>query len=718
MKRIITFFAMLIMMACNGAFAQEGIYRFVRCYYENSESYNPRPLGRNHYKVLVNGVDVDWILMDLTTRMDPKNLDGLQFSIYREPIVTFNPLAKTISKKQRNEHAKVHIVAVTDKGFKLYWYYGSQGQWMVEEWERLPFPGTELDDLEEQIINMVILKDTHVDLEYWWEISTELVWPYESDRGVMKDPYTGLYKLLNKEYSMTINNPIIFYGTEQIELYKGALQISGVISRVEDSFYYANGDFSLMEGTRNSLFHWIDEENKMSQMTADKDDMCMDIWDRINVDKDIVDELRPTASELKADETFFLYNIQKDGFLVGGNSWNTQASIAPYRGNKVVVRKSVVQGQKWDGETFVITDSVETGDFRGDWRAVFIEKDSNVYIDQLFNTEKIVWANNPENSQELHTGTRDNLWVIKPSDNISGAYTISLSPRNSTFNSSAIRLSVENDASGSLPIIGIFDTLENANSDWYFVKPSDAYDYIQAKNNITYNIDINKIIEGIEKDMVYVEGGNFMMGSTDDDEDDFDDEKPAHEVSLSSFSISNHEVTQAEWKAIMFENPSDMKGDSLPVTNVSWFDCRRFIRRLNSITGKHYRLPTEAEWEYAARGGNRSRGYTYSGSDDIDDVAWYISNSNDKTHAVASKAPNELGLYDMTGNVWEWCQDWYDENYYSISPINNPAGPASGSSRVGRGGSWYNYASYCRVATRGDNSPSGGYGYLGLRLAH
>ena len=174
-------------------------------------------------------------------------------------------------------------------------------------------------------------------------------------------------------------------------------------------------------------------------------------------------------------------------------------------------------------------------------------------------------------------------------------------------------------------------------------------------------------------------------------------------------------MTQALWKAVMGSNPSNRKGDNLPVENVSWNDCQTFLRKLNAMTDKNFRLPTEAEWEFAARGGNRSRGYQYSGSKKIDDVAWYNNNSGGETHPVGTKAPNELGIYDMSGNVWEWCQDWYGD-YHGYSQTN-PTGPSSASGRMNRGGSWYNYARYCRVANRGSFAPGIRTSSLGLRLA-
>ena len=224
--------------------------------------------------------------------------------------------------------------------------------------------------------------------------------------------------------------------------------------------------------------------------------------------------------------------------------------------------------------------------------------------------------------------------------------------------------------------------------------------------------ELNKLINN----MVYVSGGTFTMGATSEQGSDaYDDEKPTHSVTLSSFYLCKYEVTQALWRAVMVNNPSSFKANSLPVENVSWNDCQTFISRLNNLTGKNFRLPTESEWEYAARGGNRSRGYKYSGSNVLSDVAWYDDNSGSKTHPVGSKSPNELGLYDMSGNVWEWCSDWYGT--YSSSSQTNPTGVSSGSNRVYRGGSWINDSRYCRSSDRCGSAPDYRCNRLGLRLA-
>ena len=169
-------------------------------------------------------------------------------------------------------------------------------------------------------------------------------------------------------------------------------------------------------------------------------------------------------------------------------------------------------------------------------------------------------------------------------------------------------------------------------------------------------------------EMVKVEGGTFDMGATKEQEEPWDSEKPVHKVTLSSFSIAKTEVTQELWQAVMGNNPSYFKGSNLPVEVVSWNDCQEFIRKLNAMTGYNFRLPTEAEWEFAARGGNKSQHYQYSGSNDVGSVAWYGDNSGGKTHPVATKAPNELGIYDMSGNVWEWCEDWYGSYSSNATP--------------------------------------------------
>jgi len=269
-------------------------------------------------------------------------------------------------------------------------------------------------------------------------------------------------------------------------------------------------------------------------------------------------------------------------------------------------------------------------------------------------------------------------------------------------------------------------------------------------------------VKGVSFKMVKVQGGTFTMGATPErDGDVLYNEKPAHRVTLSSYYIGETEVTQALWKAVMGSNPSEFAPqtsnasrcsyDSFvadakrlnarragsvriptraewdaamltttgstkkPVEQVSWNDCQTFIQKLNQLTGRKFRLPTEAEWEFAARGGNSSRGYKYIGSNTLGDVAWYKDNSGGTTHDVKTKAPNELGIYDMTGNVFEWCQDRYGD--YSSSAQTNPKGPTSGSDRVIRGSSWSSDARYCRTADRNFGTPASMGRDIGFRLA-
>jgi formylglycine-generating enzyme len=230
--------------------------------------------------------------------------------------------------------------------------------------------------------------------------------------------------------------------------------------------------------------------------------------------------------------------------------------------------------------------------------------------------------------------------------------------------------------------------------------------------------------------MTYVEGGSFQMGS----DSGYSNEQPVHTVRVDSFYIGTYEITQDIYEEVMGSNLSEWKGDCLPVEWVTWYEAVQFCNALSREEGRQeaytisgtnvsvnwessgYRLPTEAEWEYAARGGAESQGYTYAGSNTVGDAAWYSDNSVSRTHPVGERQANELGLYDMSGNVWEWCWDWYDSSSYGSSPTANPKGPSSGSSRVLRGGSWYNSAQSVRTANRGGSAPSYRYDIFGFRV--
>ncbi len=245
--------------------------------------------------------------------------------------------------------------------------------------------------------------------------------------------------------------------------------------------------------------------------------------------------------------------------------------------------------------------------------------------------------------------------------------------------------------------------------------------------NVVLSIVYTETVSGLSFDMVYVEGGTFRMGGTEEQgEDARVDEKPVHSVTLSDYYIGKFEVTQGLWKAVMGTGVeeqmekagwSDLRGvrDDYPMYYVSWNEAQKFVSKLSELTGKKYVLPTEAQWEYAARGGVKSRGYKYSGSNTIDDVAWYAGNSETAAHPVGTKLPNELGIYDMSGNVCEWCSDWYGD--YSDVSQTDPTGPSSGSCRVVRGGSWDYIAGDCRVSFRSDGYPDTRYSILGFRVA-
>ena len=221
------------------------------------------------------------------------------------------------------------------------------------------------------------------------------------------------------------------------------------------------------------------------------------------------------------------------------------------------------------------------------------------------------------------------------------------------------------------------------------------------------------LIQQIIDNMVHVDGGTFMMGRKTKWYEASDEEE--HQVTLSSFSINKYEVTQEEWEAVMGNNPSNFMGAKLPVEQVSWDDCQVFISKLNELTGMSFRLPSEAEWEYSARGGNNNSGCVYAGSNDLNEVAWFDRNSEGKSHEIGLKLPNELGLYDMCGNIREWCQDWYGD--YSALEQKNPQGPLSGNLRVIRGGGWDSSKEYCLLSSRDRCSPNYRNAKLGLRLA-
>jgi len=320
------------------------------------------------------------------------------------------------------------------------------------------------------------------------------------------------------------------------------------------------------------------------------------------------------------------------------------------------------------------------------------------------------------------TQTISNVTAKQESDNIIITYTLQAEKEQ------YIELLLSKDGGktfGEKPLdnlsgdVGLVTAGTNKKAIWNATKSES----VLSGNNFVFRVQINskatsfanytETTAGVSFDMIAVKGGTFNMGSAENN-----DEQPIHDVTLSNFYIGKYEVTQAQWKVVMGTNPSKFKGDNLPVEQVSWDDVQEFIKKLNDATGKKYSLPTEAQWEYAAGGG--ANNYTkYAGTNnenELGDYAWYDKNSNGITHEIGIKKPNQLGIYDMSGNVWEWCMDWYDSGYYKNSPQKNPVNLTQASARVFRGGGWSNYASYCRVALRDYDYPYDGSNLLGFRL--
>lgn len=228
-----------------------------------------------------------------------------------------------------------------------------------------------------------------------------------------------------------------------------------------------------------------------------------------------------------------------------------------------------------------------------------------------------------------------------------------------------------------------------------------------------YSFTLSNIVDPFVGQLVFVKGGSFRMGDLFGDGNK--EEKPVHQVTLSDFHIGKFEVTQSQWESIMGSNPSHFNGcPNCPVERVSWIDVQEFLVKLNELTDKTYRLPTEAEWEFAAKGGSKSKGFLYSGKNNVNFVAWYSGNSGNKTNPVGQKEPNELGIYDMSGNVWEWVSDWF--SYYTDTPKDNPAGPENGDGKIVKGGSWFGHAGGNRVSCRGSDEPVNKRSYIGFRV--
>lgn len=267
---------------------------------------------------------------------------------------------------------------------------------------------------------------------------------------------------------------------------------------------------------------------------------------------------------------------------------------------------------------------------------------------------------------------------------------------------------------------------------WNLLQENSDWDIEQARFKVVAEDKKVFSVNGVSFTMILVEGGTFTMGCTSEQGNDcFDSEKPSHQVTLNDYFIGQTEVTQSLWQAVVGTTINQQRdkanktyylygtGDNYPMYYISWDDCQEFVNKLNSLLssqlgGMHFALPTEAQWEYAARGGKKSKGYIFSGSNILESVAWCDYNKGNSIHPVGTKSANELGINDMSGNVWEWCQDWYGS--YSSSPQTNPTGASSGSNRVMRGGSWINDARACRVSMRIHYAPTFQYNFTGMRL--
>lgn len=362
-----------------------------------------------------------------------------------------------------------------------------------------------------------------------------------------------------------------------------------------------------------------------------------------------------------------------------------------------------------DGVVYLIADEGSSYEY-------IIEVDDNWALDNVyFNNEDV-------------TGTLDDNIFITPAINQNS--TIRVLAHDTTHHS--IFGDVNEDGEVNIADINVvINAILSDNSNHNFA--------CDVNNDGEINIaDINTIIDlilnpplqnltftvnGVTFKMIAVEGGSFTMGATTEQDGDVqNNEKPAHKVNLSNYHLGETEVTQELWVAVMGSNPTpgSFQGNlNRPVSAVNWYDCQAFITKLNELTGQTFRLPTEAEWEFAASGGNKTHGYKYAGSNDINEVAWYSSNSTTSsyygTFPVATKSPNELGIYDMSGNAMEWCQDWYGN--YDSTEQTNPKGPDTGNARVVRSGSWVEQAPICRVTFRSGDAPGRYAHFLGLRLA-
>ena len=373
--------------------------------------------------------------------------------------------------------------------------------------------------------------------------------------------------------------------------------------------------------------------------------------------------------------------------------------------------KNLDKASKEEGEFFTIFCAELVMDLEYSTRFTAIWQGEGSLKEKAKAIAELTWPKLQESAKK-YVQERIDLWTKDRCIEVFGFVDIAkleTGIENITKNMNKYLKVVEEVGDGLLSTLGVLEGLNDVYGSGYY---SVNLDFNESPHTESFTVN------GVTFKMIAIEGGTFMIGSPNEDAEADPIEKPAHQVSLSSFCIGETEVTQALWEAVMGSNPSYYRDPNLPVALVTWNDCQVFIANLNELTGFHFRLPSEAEWEFAARGGNLSNGYTYSGSDDYNEVAWiFFSGSSTPYYSpqpVATKLPNEIGLYDMSSNVWEWVQDWFGE-YCEESQIN-PKGPDSGELRVIRGGGADFNAWYCRVSSRG-TCPPGKSWHLGLRLA-
>ena len=448
----------------------------------------------------------------------------------------------------------------------------------------------------------------------------------------------------------------------------------------------------------------------------------------------VFDNSRADSNDWENGDCIYLRFTTANGIVTGKAVYDNETGYwtVTYNGN-------LTEGVETKCETYFFRNAVSGTDGN-----VVFDKNTIVYADKeasyIFKDGVVLLNANllPQTARFRFEGEPGTSFIVS-----GHCYYTSYNIASNTFEQTVgYEASTIGDSGYSPYIYGFFDE-QNSNlivtkDDGVFKRPINKTKYTIGRTGYLclptksshmgwiYFNDLTVSVNDVTFKMILVEAGTFTMGATEEETGAWYGEKPAHQVTLTKdFYIGETEVTQALWYAVMGQKPTsdgyqwtstDGLGDNYPAYSISWYDCQEFISKLNQLIGLTFRLPTEAEWEYAARGGNIATTQTlYSGSNTIEDVAWYGDNSFSSTHVVAGKAANALGLYDMSGNVSEWCYDWFGS--YSSEAQTDPTGPSSGDSRVLRGGFWYGGAADCRVAYRNGGVVAGRIICFGLRLA-